>query len=72
MIPQACPNFTLASNLRATIQPWLPQCRKFVHAVNSLPSLAEGGSVRVGGEDVRSLQLDSLRRALGEVPQVGG
>ena len=32
---------------------------------------AEGGSVRVGGEDVRHVQLDSLRRGLGKVPQVG-
>ncbi len=30
----------------------------------------EGGSVRVGGLDVRQLQLDSLRRTMGEVPQV--
>ncbi|KAL4855557.1 ABC transporter B family member 25 [Chlorella vulgaris] len=30
---------------------------------------AEGGSVQVGGKDVRQLQLDSLRRAMGEVPQ---
>ncbi|GAB4819644.1 hypothetical protein N2152v2_006690 [Parachlorella kessleri] len=29
----------------------------------------EGGAVRVGGEDVRDLQLASLRRSLGEVPQ---
>ena len=30
---------------------------------------AAQGSVRVGGYDVQQLQLDSLRRALGEVPQ---
>lgn len=32
---------------------------------------AEEGSVRVGGHDVRQVKLDSLRRAMGEVPQVG-
>jgi hypothetical protein len=31
---------------------------------------ADGGSVAVGGHDVRSLQLDSLRAAIATVPQV--
>lgn len=29
----------------------------------------ESGTVRIGGHDVRGLQLDSLRHAIGEVPQ---
>lgn len=32
---------------------------------------AESGSVRVGGQDVGSTQLSSLRGAMGQVPQVG-
>ncbi len=28
-----------------------------------------GGSVRVGGHDLRDIQLDSLRAAIGKVPQ---
>jgi ABC-type multidrug transport system fused ATPase/permease subunit len=35
-----------------------------------LPCGAEAGSVRVNGLDVREVQLDSLRRSIGEVPQV--
>ncbi len=27
------------------------------------------GSVRIGGRDLREMQVDSVRRALGEVPQ---
>lgn len=31
--------------------------------------MRQGGTVRIGGQDVRSLTLDSLRGALGQVPQ---
>ena len=36
----------------------------------ALRCAAEAGSVRVNGLDVRDVQLDSLRRSIGEVPQV--
>lgn len=54
--------------------PCKPCCGGFPGLFTPLvpPAFAEGGSVLVGGHDVRGLQLDSLRRALGEVPQVGG